>query len=156
MFEEFGIMPFIAMAVDMALKIWCLVDLVKNKNLSTTGKILLVLLIFTLNLLGPLVYLICFSRREYARKAAENDARLQEEIEAAAQRSYPKKYESLEEFRDYLNTHESWEWRNELKSIIDWNDWEDRTSHPNEICAKGDYYLVYSTYECKYVIEHRW
>lgn len=51
-------------------------------------------------------------------------AMVEAEIEAAAQRSYPKKYESLEEFRDYLNTHESWEWRNELNCLAMEKSWK--------------------------------
>jgi hypothetical protein len=155
MFEEFGIMPFIAIAVDLALKIWCLVDIYKNTNLSTFGKILQVLLVIFLNLFGAFLYFIFFSRSAFARKEAEEAARAKAQEEAAREGSYAKKYESLEEFCNYLNTHESWEWRSDLQSTINWNDWEDRTSHPNEICAKGDHYLVYSTYEGKYVIEYR-
>lgn len=156
MFEEIGIIPFVVIAVELALKVWCLVDLAKNNNLNTTQRILLVLLILTFNLLGPLVYYLAYSRSAYVRKEAEAAARAQQELEAAQQRSYPKKFESLEEFCEYLNTHESWEWRDELQSIIDWNDWNDRTSYTNEICSKGDYYLIYSSYEGKYVINHRW
>lgn len=154
--DEVGVVFLIVEILLSIAIIWALFDIVKNKNFNIGKKILLAILVIFLSYFGFLIYFVCFSRRAYARKEKEAAAREQFEYEAAQERSYPKKYESLEEFCDYLNTHESWEWQGELKSIIDWNDWEDRTSYENEICSKDGNYLIYSSYEGKYIIDRRW
>ena len=65
---------------------------------------------------------------------------------------YWKSFSSLQEFCDYLNTHEEYEWIDELSSIIEWNEWLDQRDYPDRICSDGSSFIMYDSDNYKYVV----
>ena len=60
----------------------------------------------------------------------------------------------MQEFCDYLNSHEEYEWIDELSSIIEWNGWIDQTDYPDRICSDGCNFIMYDSDSYRYVVTY--
>ena len=135
--------------------VWSIIDVCKIKSYSILKRILLIFFIWILPPISLIVYYFRFSSRS---SKVRNSTKIHDDVNPSTDTAFggnsyaPKSFSSLQEFCDYLNSHDESQWRGELRSIISWNNWTDKTDCYNKICSNGFQYIEYDSDYQKYKV----
>ena len=137
----------------LCFTIWGIVDVWKIKRYTSLKKVLLTIFIWFLPPVSIIIYYFCFSsKRTQEPSNVYDEPQPYDDTSCSGSSHSPKSFSSLQEFCDYLNSHDESEWKSELKSIISWNNWTDKTDCYNKICSNGFQYVEYDSDYHKYKV----